>query len=79
MSSNFSTIRPRPAELAALELLKLDVFCCQHSSNFIFHRGFFIFAGNRKIIKSRIRLKFGQIQQWTTELAALVGLKKHTD
>ena len=42
----------------------------------VFDRIHFIFAGNFDIHKSLNEFKFGEIQIWTTELAALERLKK---
>ena len=47
MSSNFDQIRPLTAELSALECLKISIWCCGHSSIFVFQWIFFILAGNK--------------------------------
>ena len=65
-SSNVSKIRPRTAELAALERLKkilIDLYwgkSCLHSSSFIFDWIFFILAGNKDNFKSLDEFEFGQ-------------------
>ena len=41
----FGQIRPRTAELSALDHLERRK-CCQHSSAFILDQNFFILAGN---------------------------------
>ena len=47
MSSNFNQIRPLTAELSVPECLKINSFCCGHSSIFVFQWFFFVLAGNK--------------------------------
>ena len=47
MSLNFDPIRPLAAELSALEFFKKSIFCCGHSSIFVFQWIFLILAGNQ--------------------------------
>ena len=46
MSSNFGQIPPPTLELSALVRLKIDVYCCEHSSAYILDQIFFILSGN---------------------------------
>ena len=47
MSLNFVKVPSPIMELAALEHLKIDSYCCDHSSAFIFDWIFFILAGKK--------------------------------
>ena len=47
MTSNFGQIPPPTPELSALECLKIDVRCCEHSSAFSFELIFFSLAVNK--------------------------------
>ena len=63
-----------------MSILKIDGYCCDHSSVFIFDWIFFNLAGkkfNHK--KARMGSKLGQIRPWTSGLAALERLKKSKD
>ena len=52
MSLNFIKVPSPIMELAALEHLKIDGYCCDHSSTFIFDWIFFILAGKKVNRKS---------------------------
>ena len=59
MSLNIGYIPPPTTELAALECLKIDAQCCDHSCVFIFDCNFFILAGNQDNHKS-----FNEFEFW---------------
>ena len=74
MISNFGQIPPRTPELSALEGLKNDLYCCEHSSAYILIGSSSFLQITRPTIKSRMSLKFSQIRPWTAELDALERL-----
>ena len=45
---DFQPIRPLTTELHDIERLKINIYCCQHSSSFSFDRIFFSFAGHKE-------------------------------
>ena len=47
VSLNFVKIPSHILELAPLEHLKINEYCCDHSSSFVFDWIFFILAGNK--------------------------------
>ena len=82
-SSKFDTIRPRTAELAALERLKKKSHRLIKGENLVstlepsFLIGSFSFLQvTRTTIKAWMSLNFGRIPPLTWELAALERLKK---
>ena len=81
MSLNFNQIRPLTLELPALEVLKNQSIIWYNVVNTLAH-SFVIGSSSflqvtKTTIKSLMSLKFGQIQPWTAELAALDRLKKY--
>ena len=76
-SLNFSQIRPRTAELAALERMKKNTYNLVNTlaSSFLIGSSSFLQVWRTTIIY-RTSLKFGRIRPQTAELAALERLKK---
>ena len=76
MSSKFSVFRPWTAELPALECFENGCKCCEHSSTYILIGSSSFFHVTRTVMRSWMSSKFGKIQPWSGELAALECLKK---
>ena len=60
MGLNFGTIPSLTSEFAALERVKINESCCDHSSAFIFDLIFFILAGNKDTYKISDGFQIGQ-------------------
>ena len=72
MSLNFGQFPSLTVELSAIERLKINVQCCEHSNAFMLM--ICILADNEYSHETRMSSKFGQIGPETVDLANTIDL-----